>query len=276
MKSGEFAKLCGTTKNTLIHYDQMGLLHPSLVGDNGYRYYTYSDVTRFVAIKTFSEAGFTLKQVKTILDNSEPASLALAAKENGTVLSKRISELERAAALLHEIATQAEAVADDASVNIKDEPERMLLVMKTSKAVRQGDDLSLLWNESNHALEALSLIGPRAELAPYGFTSWRANGDLVYESAYFLLPSDIKIPKTATRYIETVEDLSLVPKPSGRYLELGYFGSWENITKAYEQLILYASKNDLCIFEPYYEISMLRLLDDAEGKRYRAIVSVRF
>ena len=40
--TGQFAKLCSTTKETLFHYDSLGLLKPARVGENGYRYYAAS------------------------------------------------------------------------------------------------------------------------------------------------------------------------------------------------------------------------------------------
>ena len=38
-KSGEFAERCGTTKNTLIRYDNIDLLKPAYVAASGYRLY---------------------------------------------------------------------------------------------------------------------------------------------------------------------------------------------------------------------------------------------
>ena len=37
--SGEFARLCGTTKETLRHYHNIGLLVPARTTENGYHYY---------------------------------------------------------------------------------------------------------------------------------------------------------------------------------------------------------------------------------------------
>ena len=39
-KTAEFAALCGVKKDTLLHYDHIGLLKPQRVGENGYRYYS--------------------------------------------------------------------------------------------------------------------------------------------------------------------------------------------------------------------------------------------
>lgn len=41
---GEFARLSGTTRDTLLHYDNIGILKPAYVGENGYRYYLMEQV----------------------------------------------------------------------------------------------------------------------------------------------------------------------------------------------------------------------------------------
>ena len=38
LKAGEFAHLCGTTKETLRHYKDIGLLMPVAKAENGYIY----------------------------------------------------------------------------------------------------------------------------------------------------------------------------------------------------------------------------------------------
>ena len=40
LKINEFAKLCHTTKDTLLHYDQKDLLKPEYTAENKYRYYS--------------------------------------------------------------------------------------------------------------------------------------------------------------------------------------------------------------------------------------------
>ena len=39
MTTGELAKLMGITKETLFHYDEIGLFRPAVVMPNGYRKY---------------------------------------------------------------------------------------------------------------------------------------------------------------------------------------------------------------------------------------------
>ena len=40
MTTGEFARRMGVTKNTLFHYDYIGLFSPEIVDTNEYRYYS--------------------------------------------------------------------------------------------------------------------------------------------------------------------------------------------------------------------------------------------
>lgn len=45
--SGEFAKFCNTTKDTLFHYDDINLLKPAKIATNGYRYYSANQAFLF-------------------------------------------------------------------------------------------------------------------------------------------------------------------------------------------------------------------------------------
>ena len=37
-KISEFAGLCGRSRDTLLHYDRIGILKPAFVAPSGYRY----------------------------------------------------------------------------------------------------------------------------------------------------------------------------------------------------------------------------------------------
>ena len=76
LKSGEFAELCGTTKNTLIHYDQMGLLKPARVAESGYRLYLASQRYRFLSVRALADSGMPLQEVKRVLETDDARALA--------------------------------------------------------------------------------------------------------------------------------------------------------------------------------------------------------
>ncbi|MFS0656816.1 MerR family transcriptional regulator [Bacillus sp. 179-C3.3 HS] len=69
MKVKEVAQLFGISIRTLHHYDQIGLLIPTEVTDAGYRLYSEENLETLQQILFFRELGFTLKDIKEIMNN---------------------------------------------------------------------------------------------------------------------------------------------------------------------------------------------------------------
>ena len=60
LRAADFARICGTNKRTLHHYDQIGLFAPALRGENGYRYYSQEQYDVFMVIAALKELGMPL------------------------------------------------------------------------------------------------------------------------------------------------------------------------------------------------------------------------
>lgn len=75
----EVAKLAGTTSRTLRHYGSIGLLEPSRVGHNGYRYYNEESLVRLQRILLLRELGLGLPAVAEVLEDQTDQSAALRA-----------------------------------------------------------------------------------------------------------------------------------------------------------------------------------------------------
>lgn len=58
----QVSQLTGLTVRTLHHYDQIGLLKPAFVAENGYRYYNQENLARLQEILLFRELDFPLKR----------------------------------------------------------------------------------------------------------------------------------------------------------------------------------------------------------------------
>src|SRR5437763_11626160 len=68
LKVGELAKRTGLTVRTLHHYDEIGLLRPSLHTESGHRLYTACDVARLQQVLSLRQLGFSLDEVRDCLD----------------------------------------------------------------------------------------------------------------------------------------------------------------------------------------------------------------
>lgn len=94
VKVGEFARLAQTSVKTLHHYDEVGLLRPAHVEEaTGYRYYHVTQLTRLGHIFTLRDLGFSLDQVRALLDarlTQEQIAALLRVKRNE--LQERVRE----------------------------------------------------------------------------------------------------------------------------------------------------------------------------------------
>jgi MerR family transcriptional regulator, thiopeptide resistance regulator len=73
----DIARMAGTTSRTLRHYDDIGLLPPSRVGDNGYRHYDRDALVRLQRILLLRDLGLGLPAIARVLADREDAAPAL-------------------------------------------------------------------------------------------------------------------------------------------------------------------------------------------------------
>ena len=63
----QLSKLAGVTPRTLHHYDAIGLLKPSRIGENGYRYYEEDALLRLQQILFYRELDMPLDEIRKVL-----------------------------------------------------------------------------------------------------------------------------------------------------------------------------------------------------------------
>ncbi|MGW4521190.1 MerR family transcriptional regulator [Amycolatopsis sp. NPDC004378] len=73
----DIARAAGTTSRTLRHYGAVGLLEPSRVGGNGYRYYDEQALVRLQRILLLRELGLGLPAIAEVLDGQRDRVAAL-------------------------------------------------------------------------------------------------------------------------------------------------------------------------------------------------------
>jgi DNA-binding transcriptional MerR regulator len=73
----DIARLAGTTSRTLRHYGDVGLLNPSRVGTNGYRYYDAEALVRLQRILLLRELGLGIPAIVEVMDGQRDGAQAL-------------------------------------------------------------------------------------------------------------------------------------------------------------------------------------------------------
>jgi len=90
----QLSKLAGVTPRTLHHYDDIGLLKPSRVGDNGYRYYGEEALLRLQQILFYRELDIPLDHIKKIMGRRDFDVLG-ALQSHKYALKKQVTRLNR-------------------------------------------------------------------------------------------------------------------------------------------------------------------------------------
>ncbi|TYR64822.1 MerR family transcriptional regulator [Streptomyces parvus] len=99
MQIGEVAARTELSLRTIRHYEESGLVVPSARSRGGFRLYTETDVARLMVIRRMKPLGFTLDQMRDLLDATDrlDADAALDADERETLL-KRVRAYQQEAA----------------------------------------------------------------------------------------------------------------------------------------------------------------------------------
>ncbi|GAA4289055.1 MerR family transcriptional regulator [Georgenia daeguensis] len=107
MQIGKFAQRTGLSIHTIRHYDDVALLRPSGRSEGGFRLYTEADLERVNVIRRIKPLGFSLEQMREVLDVLD--TLPAAGPAELVELGKRLEAIketacERRATLLEQVA----------------------------------------------------------------------------------------------------------------------------------------------------------------------------
>lgn len=141
--TGEFAKLWGVKKQTLFHYDEMGIFKPAKKDLNGYRYYSYPQFEVFGVISTLKEVGMSLSEIKDYLDHRTPDALVQLFEDKIIRVDEEIEHLKQIKKMMqHKMEmTKLVSTIDSSEIKLQEFEEEYLVL---SSKFKNSDDLTFL------------------------------------------------------------------------------------------------------------------------------------
>ena len=261
---GEFAKMCGVKKDTLFHYDTIGILKPDYTAPNGYRYYSYRQFFTYDIIACLKECKTSLKEIKSYIDNQDTDYFLEILEEKERVLAEEQKKIERMRRVLKntaEMTKKALALTDSECWVEECEEEHMIISEKLrireddmDQMVKAVDQLFLSLEETRLQEEfAMCSIVEREHLNV---------GDFLEDYYYFRIsgPADHEMYRK---------------KPAGTYASVSHMGAYETLPDSYEKLIEYIHKNGYDITGDSYEQEMLNHLAVKDPEKYVLKISIR-
>lgn len=108
---GQFSKKVGVTNKALRLYEKMQLIQSHTRGENGYRYFDLSQIEKAKRLKEFKNLGFTLAEIKNLLQadqNLDSIKIALAMKNRLSLIQNQVLQLSEQKTQIEKILTSLE------------------------------------------------------------------------------------------------------------------------------------------------------------------------
>ena len=167
LTTGEFADIFGVKKQTMFHYDNVGIFKPESEGENGYRYYSRSQMETFSLILMLRELGVSIPEIKAQMESCSPDSFVRLLEEKRSQLEEKIDHLKWAGEYIDKARRSAEegiALRDERGVVAEaavaaclgvDAPAHLALAGAQHRAVRRrhGDGADEARAALRHALQ---------------------------------------------------------------------------------------------------------------------------
>lgn len=245
---GQFAAIHEVTKKTLMWYDEIDLLKPAVIGENGYRYYTYFQSPILETILMLRELNVSIPEIKAFLSNRSAYNMEELLREKIVELNDNIANLKNIRQALvsrHQDMTTILNI-DLSSISVVEEKKTYLVTVPTTADTNTQID-KIISEGKQHQLH-------RLHDATYGSmisTESLYKGDFDNYSALY-----IELPKSSSKK-------GLHIKPEGKYLRAFCKGSWDKLPERYKEILDYAKKQGLTLCGYSYETGINETVIDS-------------
>ena len=131
---GEVCKLFNITRDTLVHYDKIGLLSPKKDDKNGYRYYGIEDINCLMDIMLFKQLNLPLNEINKVVRNSSPSDILALIKEKEIYLQEEMEKVKKLQKRLGLMKLAVETCANDLNkIELKSKKESCFFVEITKE-----------------------------------------------------------------------------------------------------------------------------------------------
>lgn len=239
--TGEFAKLCHVKKQTLFHYDEIGLLSPEIKTEKGYRYYSYHQFDVFNVIELLKEVDMPLKDIKLFLRTKTPTELIELLKGKSLEIEKKIQNLHQIQKIIDtKIALTEHALTIDFSqIQLVEQQQEQLFL---SGSILDCSDKEFLQSVSAFVdylyTKELDIGYPIGAIVS---KEKLLQGD--YDNYAYLY----------TKIAEHAKSVPLYTKQSGLYVVAYHKGSYKNISETYTKIMNFIDSQPITLGNYAYE-----------------------
>ncbi len=252
----EFAHLCGVSKHTLFHYDEVGILKPEVVKQNGYRYYSFKQFFTYDIIHILKQAGSSLSEIKAYMSDYNPDLFLSILRQKEKQLEAEIKKTNLMRnKILATIETTEEALHSVYGVPyLEDSREEYYIVVKMMENTSGKEELEKLRDHFQYCDE----LSGETELLL----------GAILKKEDILSGEYQKVSYYSSKIRAHINSDRVHIKKAGIYAVVIHKGSYQETFKSYNQLKLFIEKNHMVIDGDAYEDDMLSHLAGVETNQF--------
>lgn len=153
--TGEIAKLCNVTVRTVQYYDSRHLLVPTTLSDGGRRLYSQEDVHRLRMICFLKETGFSLEQIRQIINEKQSDDvISVLLEQQETALKGELLHVHKQLRTIEEMRKELKYM-EHVSVDLIGE---VASILKNKKKRKKMLTYMILWTLLMELLVIVSLV----------------------------------------------------------------------------------------------------------------------
>lgn len=244
--TGQFAALYDVNKRTLMYYDSIDLFKPTIVKENGYRYYTFGQSGLFDAIQLLRKLRIPLEEIKKHLVHCTPQKTQTVLYKQSQMLEQEIAELMWLQKVVQNKISNMKAnlEMDCSKIEIIESKEETIVVSESTSEMSMEQTMKVTLKFMHDCYHTRSYSG-----YPLGYmmdTKKMEQGDFSQLTNCFYRV-DEKNSKT----------MNWTYKPAGRYLVSYYKGPCTEMDPSLQQLVDYGKNYKLTFIGNTYIESIL-------------------
>lgn len=246
---GQFAALHEINKKTLMWYDEIDLLKPACIKENGYRYYSYQQSAVLETILMLRELNVPIEDIRRFMENRTVDSFETLLNERIAELDRTISHLRGVRRVLHNHRQDMETLRslDLSSIQLIEKESRCLVAVDVSENMPFEKEIGQVIAEAKkHQLRRLHDASYGAMLPVERLYRGEYSA---YEALY------IELPVPASKK-------GLHVQPAGTYLRAFSRGDWDRIPERYQEILAHAEREGLRLCGYAYETGINELVID--------------
>lgn len=240
LATGEFAKLCHTTKHTLFHYCEIGLFVPAYTDENGYRYYHVLQYDLFMTISQMRSVGMSLGEIKAYLEHRSPQHMVELFRQQEQRITRQIAQLKQIRAHMESQRTQIQQFLSCSETFFVEQKKACNLLC--SNLMLQAENYAMTMEIGNLLQAARGKIASNT----LGMLCSRTSACSAEEYP-FCFYIETTVSKTERIHV----------KPAGNYLSTYHHGAYETLAESYQALMLEAEKRQLLLDDWIYVETIL-------------------